>query len=165
MKTITKSIFINAPKSKVWEVLISDDYTRQWYAVFSPGSQAETNWQVGSKAIFTDDSGGGMVTRIIENKPEEMLSLQYIGIVKDGKEDLTSPEAAKYAGGKESYSLFDSNNGTQLDISSDMSEEMFDSMSAKWDKALEKVKQLAEEGLEEAETGENKSGSEGESDK
>jgi uncharacterized protein YndB with AHSA1/START domain len=160
MKTITKSIFINAPKSKVWEVLISDQYTPEWYSVFSEGSHVETDWQVGNKAVFSDASGGGMVTRIIENKPEEMLSLQYIGLVKNGKEDVTSAEAAKYAGGKETYSLFELNNGTQLDVSSDMTEEIFNEMSATWDKALDKVKQLAEEELEE-QTEENNNKSSG----
>ncbi|MDQ3109607.1 MAG: SRPBCC domain-containing protein [Bacteroidota bacterium] len=148
MKTITKSIFINAPESKVWEVLTADEYTRQWYSVFSPGSHAQTDWEVGSKVVFSDNSGGGMIAKVMENKPGEILSLQYTGILADGKEDYTSAEAAKYAGGKESYLLFESNEGTQLDISSDMSEEMFETMSQSWEKALEKLKALAEENVD-----------------
>lgn len=52
MRTIEKSIKINAPKEKVWEVLVNNDLNQTWYAVFSEGTFAETDWKIGSKVIF-----------------------------------------------------------------------------------------------------------------
>jgi uncharacterized protein YndB with AHSA1/START domain len=144
MKTIKRSIEINAPKHKVWEVLTTDQYTRKWYSVFSDGSHAETNWEEGGKALFTDNSGGGMIAKVIRNKPAELLALEFEGLVKQGKEDYDSEEAKKYKGGHESYKLSEKNGRTQLDIESDMDEQLFESMSVSWEQALQKIKELAE---------------------
>jgi len=94
-----KSIVINASKRNIWEVLTEDQYTRNWYAEFCTGSHAETDWQVGSKAIFKDASGSEMVTKITENKPCEKLSLEYLGLLINGVEDCDSGKANKYKGG------------------------------------------------------------------
>jgi len=40
---IKKSIEINAPKEKVWDVLLSDSYTGIWYLAFGEGVHAETD--------------------------------------------------------------------------------------------------------------------------
>ncbi|MBA3680918.1 MAG: SRPBCC domain-containing protein [Bacteroidetes bacterium] len=105
MKTIKKSIVIHASNQKVWNVLIKNEYNKQWFAEFSEGSHAQTDWQVGSKAIFTDTTGGGLIARITENKLNQLLSMEYIGIMVNGKEDYGSAEAKKYNGGKEIYVL------------------------------------------------------------
>lgn len=146
MKVITKSIEIMAPKEKVWKVLLDDKCTRIWYAEFSEGTHAETDWQVGSKAVFTDNSNSGMVSKVIVNKPGEMLSIEHQGIVMDGKEDYESEMAKAIKGGREIYLLSGKNGITQLSIESDMAEEMFESMSLSWGKALQKIKELSENG-------------------
>lgn len=145
MKTIKKSIEIKAPKNKVWDVLVQDQYTKKWYSEFSEGSHAETDWKVGSKAVFTDTTGGGMVAKVVENKPGEALSLEYEGVVVKGKEDYESEEAKKYKGGHENYKLTGKDGTTQLAIESDMTEDMFESMSESWEKALQKIKVLSEQ--------------------
>ncbi len=144
VKTIEKTIEIQAPKANVWEVLQQDQYTRQWYEAFSKGSKADTTWQTGTKAVFTDDSGNGIIGRIEENSPEDFLSIKYNGVVTDGKEDYDSEGAKAVNGWQETYRLIETDGKTQLEIRSDMSEKYFDSMSAAWDKALQKVKELAE---------------------
>ena len=144
MKTIKKSILIRASKDKLWDVLTLDHYTKDWYAMFSPGSHAVTDWKPGSKALFIDQSNSGMAAKITESVPGNSLVLEYTGIVMDGKEDLDSAEARKYKGGQETYRLTEENGATRLDISSDMDEAMFDMMSDKWEKAFERLKELAE---------------------
>ncbi len=69
LQTIKKSITINAPREKVWEVLLQDKLTRLWYAEFSEGTKAETDWKEGSKVLFTDDTGSGMVGKVVAVKP------------------------------------------------------------------------------------------------
>ena len=142
-KTIKKSLEISAPKENVWDVLINDKFTRAWYAVFSQGTHAETDWKVGSKATFTDDSHSGLIGKIIENKPNEILSIEYEGMVVDGLEDYDSEIARSIKGGREIYQLSGNNSSTHLSISCDMSEDYFESMSLAWDKALLKISELA----------------------
>ncbi len=144
VKTIKKSIDINAPKQQVWNILVEDEYTRGWYSEFSPGSHVETDWKEGGKAVFSDHTNCGMVAKIIANKPLEELAFEYTGFLKDGVEDYESEGAKAMKGGKEIYILKGENGTTHLDIASDMGDEWFDSMSVAWDKALQKVKQLAE---------------------
>ena len=144
LKTIKKSIAINASKEKVWDVLIKDEHSRLWYAAFSEGSHAQTDWQVGSNAVFTDNSGCGMIARIVENKPAEVLDMEFIGELKDGKEEYESDAAKAMQGGHETYRLSGSNGVTHLAIASDMGADYFDMMSAAWDKALQQIKSLSE---------------------
>lgn len=144
-QTINKSIEINASKEKVWDVLIQDNYTRQWYSAFGGnGLPADTDWKVGSKAVFKDNSGNGMVSKIVKNKPGEILSMEYAGIVENGQEIYDSAHAKEWMGGRETYRLSDKNGVTRLDIEQDMAAEYYDDMNQSWDTALQKIKQLAE---------------------
>ena len=145
-KTIKKSIAIHAPKEKVWEVLLKDDYTRQWFSEFSEGTHADTDWSVGSKALFTDNTNSGMVAKIVENKKAELLSMEYLGSVENGKEEYETEMAKAVKGGMEIYKLSENNGVTDLTISCDMGEDYFDMMSLAWDRALQKIKGLSEKG-------------------
>jgi uncharacterized protein YndB with AHSA1/START domain len=144
MKTIKKELDVNAPKEKVWDVLLQDENTRIWYAEFSAGTYVQTDWKEGSKAIFTDGSGNGMIARIVENKWAEILDLEFTGELKDGKEEYDSDAAKAMQGGHETYRLSGENGATHLNIAVDMGVEYFEMMSAAWDRALQKIKSLAE---------------------
>lgn len=143
-KKIEKSIDINAPKNKVWEVLMQDELNRIWYACFSEGSYADTDWKEGSKAVFTDDGKSGLVGKIASNKPNEFLSVEYTGVLANGEEDYDSDEAKAMKGVLETYTLTETDGVTQISISCDMADEYFEMMSASWDKALQKIKELSE---------------------
>jgi len=93
VKRIKKSIQINATKEKVWDVLFTDHYTRIWYAAFGEGSHADTDWEVGSKAIFADGSHSGLIAEVIVNQPNEKLSVEYTGVLNDKTEDYDSDVA------------------------------------------------------------------------
>lgn len=144
MKTIKKTIVIHASNQKVWSVLTDPQYNVQWYAMFMEGSAPQGKWDIGHKILFTDQSGEGLAVKVTDNVTNRMLALEYTGVVKDGKEDSTSEDAKKYIGGKEIYVLSEKHESTQLDIAADMEEAMLDDMSAAWDKALEKIKELSE---------------------
>jgi len=143
-KTIRKSIDINAPKEKVWQVLIEDNFTRQWYKEFSPGSYAETDWSVGSTAKFFDGKQDGLIARIVTNKRAEELSMTFIGMSDKGKEIFDGPFVDDFKGKFETYKLREHDGVTTLDISTEMSEDYYDEMDKAWDSALQIVKNLAE---------------------
>jgi uncharacterized protein YndB with AHSA1/START domain len=138
------SIAIDAPKEKVWETLWNDSTYRQWTAPFSPDSHAITDWRQGSKVLFTDGKGSGMVARIAENKPNEFMSIEHLGMVKNGVEDTTSDEVKSWAGAHEDYYLKTVDGKTQLEVVMDLNEEYAAMFKDIWPKALAKLKELAE---------------------
>ena len=137
-------ISINAPKESVWQTLWNDNTYRQWTAVFSEGSRAETDWKTGSKILFTDGKGSGMVSTVAENKPNEFMSIRHLGVLKDGVEEKDSPEVQKWAGALENYTLRSQGDKTELDVDMDITEEFSDYFETTWPKALEKLKEVAE---------------------
>ena len=143
-RTIRKTITIKAPKELVWEAMLQDKYYQEWTAEFSEGSQVETDWELGSKAIFTDNTGNGIIARIVEKQPYKSIAVEFEGMVRQGKEDYESEEARQVKGSQESYLLTEENGSTRLDISSEMGEEYYEQMSQAWDRALQKLKHLAE---------------------
>ncbi len=147
MERQTFAIVIDAPREVVWDILWSDATYRQWTAVFSAGSRAETTWQKGSKVLFVDASNEGMVATIVENIPGGFMSIKHLGMVKDGVEDLDSPQVNQWAGALENYTLRTVNGKTELTVEMDIAEEYKDYFAKTWPKALEQVKQLSEHSL------------------
>ena len=141
---INKSIDINASRETVWQVLTNDEYNRKWYAVFSEGTKAETDWQEGSKVLFTDNTGSGIAGKIVTNKPASELIIEYTGVIAGGKEDNESAGAKQVQGGLEIYRLTENSGLTRLTTECDMDKAFFDMMAASWDKAILKIKELAE---------------------
>ncbi|NIJ53892.1 SRPBCC family protein [Dyadobacter arcticus] len=141
---IKKSVDINASQEKVWSVLTTDEYTRQWFAEFGEGNFAITDWKEGSKAIFIDDTKSGLAGVVASNIPGQELIVQYNGVVTDGLEDYDSELAQSVKGYKECYWLTKIDSGSRLDIECDMGSEFFDYMSGAWDKALVRIKALSE---------------------
>ena len=143
-KLIEKSITIDAPAQKVWEVLFTQEFNKIWFAEFSEGTQAYTDWQVGSKAVFKDDSESGIFGRITVNKLHEEMVIEYDGMIINGKEDFDSKDAKNVKGSKETYKLVTDGPQTRLDITIDTDPEYLDMMSDSWDRALDIIKELAE---------------------
>jgi hypothetical protein len=137
-------IAIDAPREKVWNVLWEDATYREWTSPFSSGSHAETDWKKGSKVLFLDGRGMGMVSTIAENIPHEYMSFEHLGVVKDGVEDTESDEVKKWAGAHENYTLKNVSGKTELVVDMDINDEYKDMFSEIFPKALQKVKELSE---------------------
>ncbi len=135
---------INASPEKVWKVLWTDDTYRKWTSAFAEGSYAETDWKTGSKVLFTDGEGRGMVSRIAENRPNEYMSIEHLGELKDGLEDTTSDKVKDWAGAHENYTLKKVNGKTELIVDMDITEEYKEMFSKMWPVALDNVKRLSE---------------------
>jgi len=131
---------INASAEKVWNILLGKESYPLWTAVFAEGSSVETDWQKGSKAIFSDGKGHGMISRIEENIPNEFISIQHLGEFKDGKEEL-NPD---WGGAYENYTLKSKDGRTMLIIDLNVSKDWMDYMKKTWPTALDKVAELAE---------------------
>ena len=141
------SINIDAPRERIWRTLWEDETYRQWTSAFSETSYAVTDWKEGSKVLFLDGDGNGMVSRVAVHRPNEYMSIQHLGEVKNGVEDTTSDSGKEWAGVHEIYTLTeaeDEEEGMTLTVELDLDEQhesMFDIM---WPKALHMLKDLAE---------------------
>lgn len=137
-------ITIDASREKVWNVIIGKDTYPIWTAVFAEGSNVETDWKKGSRAVFGDGKGSGMVAEIAENIPYEFLSIRHLGEIIDGKEDTTSDRVKEWAGSMENYTLTEKDGKTEWLTEMDVTEEFADYFDKTWPLAMEKAKELAE---------------------
>ena len=117
MEKINFYISINAPKEKVWNVLWDETSYRKWTSVFAEGSTVVTdNWKEGSKVLFLDGNGSGMVSMVAANKPNEYMSFKHMGEVKDGVEDISSEKIKGWSGSMENYTLKEAGGKTELKV-------------------------------------------------
>jgi hypothetical protein len=152
MKKLHFTTTINAPVSKIYDCMLginNKSTYEQWTALFNPTSTYEGSWEKGSKILFigVDEKGekGGMVSRIVENIPNQFVSIQHYGLLKGGEEITEGPEVEKWANGFENYTFEESNgivivNAALLNIP----EEFIDYMNDTYPKALEKLKEICE---------------------
>ena len=145
MERIYFKIEIDATKEKVWDILLGETTYPKWTAPFSEGSRAVTDWQVGSKALFLNAEGDGMVSKIAEHIPNEYISIHHLGIYKNGVEDYDSEEVKKWGDAFENYKLSTKDGKSLLSVEMDTEEDYKKYFEDTWPKALEKVKELAEE--------------------
>jgi uncharacterized protein YndB with AHSA1/START domain len=144
MHRLTFSITINAPKKEVWRAMLEDATYRQWTSAFQDGSYAVTDWKEGSKALFLTPAGNGMVSKIVAHRPNEFLSIQHLGTVKNGVEDAESEEGKGWAGAHENYTLREQDGTSTLTVEMDVNDEYRSYFEETWPKGLSKLKDISE---------------------
>src|SRR5690554_5557497 len=151
MKRLQFKTNINAPVAKVYNTMLgleNKSTYQAWTAEFNPTSTYEGNWKKGTKILFIgiDESGekGGMVAEIVENTPNEFVSIRSYGILKGGIEITTGEEVEKWAGGLENYAFEENNGMTTVTVEIDMMEDYMDYFNETYPKALYKLKSLLE---------------------
>jgi hypothetical protein len=152
MEKLQYTITINAPVAKVYDKMLGlkDKSTyEQWTSLFNPTSTYEGSWDKGSKILFlgVDEQGkkGGMVSRIVENMPNQFVSIQHYGLIQADQEITEGPEVEKWANGFENYTFQENNGTTNVTVDLDTTEDFVDYMNQSYPKALDKLKELCEE--------------------
>jgi uncharacterized protein YndB with AHSA1/START domain len=147
MEKLTFSKAINAPRQTVWNVLWDDATYPEWTSAFCEGSHMVTDLQIGSKVLFLDGNGFGMVSKVAEKQEPAYLSFEHLGEVKNGVEDTESDQVKMWAGAHENYTLTESDGNTHLVVdleSSAMPNEFKDFFVKTWPMAMDKIKELSE---------------------
>ena len=152
MQKLQFKVSINAPVNRTYDLMLGLSHKssyEQWTALFNPTSSYEGNWEKGSKMLFigVDEKGekGGMVSRIVENVPNQFVSIQHYGLYKADQEITEGPEVEKWANGYENYTFEENNITTSVTVDLDIIEEFLDYMNESYPKALEKLKEICEE--------------------
>ncbi len=152
MKKLNFSIKINAGAEKVWHDMLDEDTYKEWTKPFNPaGSTFKGSWEKGSKIRFVGtnpETGkeGGMVSRIADNRPNEFISIEHLGIINEGVEDTTSDEAKKWSPAFENYTFKETDGVTEVLVDVDSAEELAVEFEKMWPEALAKLKEIAEKG-------------------
>jgi hypothetical protein len=148
MKKLYFSILINAPRPKVYETMIGEKTYNLWTEAFAAGSHYKGDWNKGSKILFLgpnkEGKMEGMVSRIKENRVNEYISIEHLGVVSNGVEDTTSEHVKNWAGSLENYTFKDKDGQTEVLVDMDSAEEYADMFNGMWPNALQKLKELAE---------------------
>ena len=150
MEKLTFTTIINAPREKVWNIMLEDATYREWTKPFNAGSRYEGKWETGSEMRFigVDENGkesGGMYSKIKEARPYEFVSIEHLGMISEtGEIDTTSDAVKKWTPAFENYTFNDKDGGTELFVELDISGEWKDMLSDMWPKALAALKEIAE---------------------
>ena len=141
-------IKINASTEKVYQTMLGKKKYSEWTSVFNPSSHFIGSWEKGAKIIFlgTDEDGneGGMVGRIRENITNRFVSIEYVGIIKKGKELMSGSEYNQWAGAQENYTFVEVSGNTLLKIDIDVIGDLKEYFESTWPKALKKLKSICE---------------------
>ncbi|TMD46914.1 MAG: hypothetical protein E6I90_05500 [Chloroflexi bacterium] len=142
---VEKSIKINTPASRVWDVLTKPEFTDQWALEFSSGAEfhIESDWKLGSPVLWKGQDGSMIVQgNVTALEPNKFLRFTVFD-VRGEKPPVTEEDGI-------TYELTEQNGETMLRLSqgdfSVMAEgEKYHRLSAEvWDRVLPKVKELAE---------------------
>lgn len=149
-KHLNKSIDINATRERIWNVLLGKETFEDWASGFNPsgGSYFEGDWSKGSTMRFLgpDDQGntGGMLTKITEHVPGEYVRAEHYGVIGNGQEIFEGEIFDEWIPSVEEYRLTGGPDTYTLQVQNDVPESYYDHFSSAWDKALARVKELAE---------------------
>lgn len=148
MNKLNFEITINAPVDKVYKTMIENQSYREWTKIFNSTSHYVGSWKKGEKIVFVgvDENGnkGGMVSRIKENIPNRVISIEHLGLLEGDVEITKGEKVESWAGALETY-YFDGENGsTKLSIEMDSNEDFENYFKDTWPKALDTLKTLCE---------------------
>ena len=149
MQKILKTLFINAPREKVWNTMLDHSSYSEWTKAFNPSSSFTGSWEEGSSIKFlgvNPETGeqGGMSSKIVANRLHEFVSIEHMAEIRNGAEGLEEVKNSEWAGAHENYTFEDKDGGTLLTIELDVTEKEKAMMGDMWDTALVRLKGLAE---------------------
>lgn len=134
---------IHAPKQKVWDTLWQDQTLRQWAGIIDPGTYMAGELKEGREVQFINEENGYGVTSLVEKlMPGEFALLKHQA---DTQGHGAEEREKEWTGGAESYKLTETDGTTTLTAAFDVPEEMEEMFKDLYPKALDKVKELAED--------------------
>jgi len=142
---VEKTIEINAPASKVWDVLTRPEYTGEWAPEFSGGAEfhIESDWKPGSRVLWKARDGNVIVEgNVTAVEPHTLLRFTVFD-VRGEKPPVTEDEGISY---KQTEKKGKTKIGRKEGYLSVMHEgEKYHRLSAEvWDRVLPKIQALAE---------------------
>ena len=145
MTRLSFSVEINATPEKIWQVLWEPFYYETWTSAFAENSTVTTDhWLEGSRVLFGDGTGNGMISRVESHRPRSFMSFKHLGMIVDGVEKIPDEKTESWAGAMENYTLTEKDGACTLLVETDITDDFASYMQSAWPRALEILKGLAE---------------------
>ena len=138
-QTIDQQIKIHAPAKKVWQVLWDNDSYRKWAAAFMDGSHYSGDLKQGGRIRFLDPNNNGMESEVASLTENREITFHHLYELEAGKEGESLGKL------REQYTLEEQNGVTTLSLNSEMPSKYFEELDAATTRALQVIKELAEE--------------------
>lgn len=136
------NITIEAPRSKVWSVLFDDETFRDWGNIIDEGQYKVGEIKEGNEVQFMSSSGYGVTSLVEECVPNEFVLFRQMA---DTKESGKEQREKEWTGGSERYSLAERDGRTALTVAIDVPDGLEETFQTRMPKALQRVKELAEQ--------------------
>jgi uncharacterized protein YndB with AHSA1/START domain len=144
---VNKSIKINAPASRVWDVLTNSKHTRRWANEFSDGRShivIDSDWKIGSPVLWKGEDGQTIVEgSVTAREPNQLLRFTAVDL-----RNATRPKSGRRDG--ITFRLSERNGRTTLDVLQGDFAGLEDDKAHRdrsaeiWDRVLPLLKDLAE---------------------
>ncbi len=139
---------INCDAEKVYTTMIDKKHYMEWTSVFNSSSGIRGSWEKGSKILFVgkNEEGNeeGMVSKIKENIPNRFISIEHLGILKNGVEITCGPDVDDWQGALENYTFQPMAGKTIVQVDIDVNTQSRDYFNETWPKALDKLKEICQ---------------------
>lgn len=151
MERLEYKTVIAAPAKIIWETMLQKETYDQWTAKSWPGSTYEGEWKKGEKIRFVGPDGSGTLAELVEMKPYQEILMRHIAILTSGGgEDRTSETAKSWIGITEGYKFEEQSGKTALTVTLEISAQWREMFDEGWPVALEELKKLSEQHLQDA---------------
>ncbi len=141
-------IMINADAAEVCKAMIDEKHYSEWTSVFNPTSRYSGSWAKGSVIRFLgteqDGTEGGMISRIREHIPGSYISIEHLGMFRNGQEITTGDETEAWKGAREDYTFTRGDGMTLLSVDTDTVVKYRSYFEDIWPLALNKLKEICE---------------------
>jgi len=146
IRKLVFDIEIQAPASKVWQMLWEGENYTRWTEPFCPGTYIEGELKQGERVHLLSPSGEGMYSDIAFYRKNELLIFQHIGMLKDKMEIPLNDKTERWTGSFESYRLTEKDGKTHLRVEVDAIEDYYDYMKNTFPLALNRLREISETG-------------------
>lgn len=145
MKNLVYKTTINAPRKKVWDIMLQRETYKEWAGAAWPDSSYEGEWEEGSNVRFIGPDGSGTLASLLEVRKPEYISAKHIAILlSGGVEDRTSEMAKEWVGMTENYTFKENGNSTELTVDMKSYPAWEKMLEDGWPVALKKLKEICE---------------------
>ncbi|HEX7366326.1 MAG TPA: hypothetical protein VF273_04475 [Pelobium sp.] len=141
LKTISFSILIDSSRETVWDVLWNHKTYPKWTNAFCAGNYYEGTLEQGATIKFLKSDGEGMTSYI-----QKLVDNEHIAFIHQAGLENGIEKDFEWQGAREIYNFKKETDAcTELQVIVDVSPEMEQYFNNTFPKALQLVKQMAEE--------------------
>lgn len=149
LETLHFEINIKSSVDKVYSAMLNEKIYMEWTSVFNPTSHYKGTWAKGSRILFlgvsSEGKTEGMIGVVKENIPNKFVSIEYIGMLMDGREITSGLDLEGWVGAHENYTFSTDNGMTLLTVDLDANNQFKTYFLETYPKALAKLKSICEE--------------------